>query len=159
VVGTRCSPRFPPSMPSIMVVIMASDSLHRITQTSHSRGLHTWGTHLAGTNEPASRCVTPVLARRLMSSILVCSGIDFFSFCNPSRGPTSTMRAWSAERGLDVLSLLTSWRLSGGARRAGTAFICVGSRLAEVGDEGRIRVSGRRHSPKGRLITRCYIIS
>ena len=53
-------------------------------------------------------CVTPVLASRLTSSILVCSGIDFFSFCKPSRGPTSTMRAWSAERGLDVLKLLRS---------------------------------------------------
>lgn len=30
-----------------------------------------------------------------MSSIFVFRGIDFFSFCNPSRGPTSTMRTWS----------------------------------------------------------------
>jgi len=68
----------------------------------------TWGTHFAGTNEPASMCVTPVFANRLTSSIFVCNGIDFFSFCKPSRGPTSTMRAWSAECGLDVLKLLNS---------------------------------------------------
>lgn len=33
---------------------------------------------------------TPVLASRSMSSIFVASGIVFFSFCSPSRGPTST---------------------------------------------------------------------
>lgn len=71
-------------------------------------------------------CVTPVLASRLMSSILVCRGIDFFSFCSPSRGPTSTMRAWSAERGLDVEKLLRSWRLSGSGKREEMPFIAQG---------------------------------
>ena len=67
----------------------------------------TWGTHFAGTKEPASKWVTPVFASRLTSSIFVCSGIDF-SFCKPSRGPTSTIRAWSAFCGIDVLKLLQS---------------------------------------------------
>ena len=40
--------------------------------------------------------VKPVLASLSISSILVANGIVFFSFCNPSRGPTSTMRTWSA---------------------------------------------------------------
>lgn len=34
---------------------------------------------------------TPVLASLSISSILVASGIVFFSFCSPSRGPTSTI--------------------------------------------------------------------
>lgn len=56
---------------------------------------HTCGTHFSGTNEPASMVVTPVLASRSINSSLVCIGIDFFSFCSPSRAPTSTMRTWS----------------------------------------------------------------
>lgn len=40
--------------------------------------------------------VKPVLASLSTSSILVANGIVFFSFCSPSRGPTSTMRTWSA---------------------------------------------------------------
>lgn len=35
--------------------------------------------------------VRPVLASLSISSILVSSGIVFFSFCRPSRGPTSTI--------------------------------------------------------------------
>lgn len=56
---------------------------------------HTWGTHFAGTNEPASMVVTPVLASRSINSSFVFIGMDFFSFCSPSRAPTSTMRTWS----------------------------------------------------------------
>jgi hypothetical protein len=37
----------------------------------------------------------PVAASRLTSSILVSTGMLVFSFCRPSRGPTSTMRTWS----------------------------------------------------------------
>jgi hypothetical protein len=56
-----------------------------------SNPLHTCGVHLADTKEPASIVVRPVCANRSMRSILVSSGIVFFSFCSPSRGPTSTM--------------------------------------------------------------------
>ena len=51
----------------------------------------TCGTHFGDTNEPASIVESPVLARRWMSSILVASGMVVFSFCRPSRGPTSTI--------------------------------------------------------------------
>lgn len=54
---------------------------------------------------------TPVRDNRLMSSIFVLSGIDLFSFCSPSRGPTSTMRTSSACRLVLVESdLLAGWR-------------------------------------------------
>lgn len=35
--------------------------------------------------------VNPVLANRSISSILVASEMIFFSFCSPSRAPTSTI--------------------------------------------------------------------
>lgn len=35
--------------------------------------------------------VSPVLASFSIKSIFVASGIDFVSFCSPSRGPTSTI--------------------------------------------------------------------
>lgn len=57
--------------------------------------MYTCGTHFAGTKDPASMVVTPVFANFSMSCSFVSSGIDFFSFCRPSRGPTSTMRTWS----------------------------------------------------------------
>lgn len=61
----------------------------------------TWGTHFGATNDPASMSRTPVCASLRMSSILVFSGIDVFSFCSPSRGPTSTIRTSSArDRGV-----------------------------------------------------------
>lgn len=41
---------------------------------------------------------TPVFDRRWMSSILVWKGIDVFSFCKPSLGPTSTIRTSPARR-------------------------------------------------------------
>jgi len=56
----------------------------------------TCGTHLGETKEPASMVVNPVLASLSTSSILVARGTVCFSFCSPSRGPTSTMRTWSA---------------------------------------------------------------
>jgi len=55
----------------------------------------TWGTHFAATKEPASMSVKPVLESLSINSILVLNGIDFFSFCNPSRAPTSTILTWS----------------------------------------------------------------
>ena len=51
---------------------------------------------------------TPVCANRRMSSSFVSSGIVLFSFCRPSRGPTSTILTWSAAVLLDVLKLLQS---------------------------------------------------
>jgi hypothetical protein len=56
----------------------------------------TCGTHFGETKEPASIVVNPVFASLSTSSIFVARGIVCFSFCNPSRGPTSTMRTWSA---------------------------------------------------------------
>jgi hypothetical protein len=50
------------------------------------------GTHLALTNDVASMEVSPAAARRAIKSILVAVGTIAFSFCSPSRGPTSTMR-------------------------------------------------------------------
>lgn len=47
---------------------------------------------------------SPVLASRRTSSILVSTEMLLFSFCKPSRGPTSTMRTWSARLRLDVAS-------------------------------------------------------
>ena len=44
------------------------------------RGGITWGTHFGDTKAPASMLVSPVLARRSMSSIFVASGIVVFSF-------------------------------------------------------------------------------
>lgn len=38
----------------------------------------------------------PVFASRLTSSTFVSTGIDFFSFCKPSLGPTSMIRTLSA---------------------------------------------------------------
>ena len=112
VVALRCSRILLRSRPSKHTCVSFSEKHHAgpstvIMQQSMACN-RTWGTHFAGTKEPASMCVTPVLASRLMSSILVCSGMDFFSFCRPSRGPTSTMRAWSAPYGFDVLKLLKS---------------------------------------------------
>ena len=52
----------------------------------------TCGTHFGDTNEPASIVRSPVCASLFTNSIFVATGIDCFSFCNPSRGPTSTMR-------------------------------------------------------------------
>ena len=41
--------------------------------------------------------LTPVCANRLISSIFVANGIEFFSFCSPSLAPTSTIRTSSAQ--------------------------------------------------------------
>lgn len=60
--------------------------------------------------------VTPVWASFRISSIFVSIGIDFFSFCNPSRAPTSTMRTWS-EANRDSVA---KRRADQGARRAGS---------------------------------------
>jgi len=54
-----------------------------------------------------------------MSSILVSRGIALFSFCNPSRGPTSTILTWSAAYGLEVLKPRTSCRRTAGGKREG----------------------------------------
>ncbi len=49
------------------------------------------GTHFGETNEVASMTRSPASASRSISSILVAVGTTCFSFCNPSRGPTSTI--------------------------------------------------------------------
>src|SRR4051812_4761229 len=49
------------------------------------------GTHLGDTKEAASMFGKPAAERRLTSSILTSAETDSFSFCRPSRGPTSTI--------------------------------------------------------------------
>lgn len=78
--------------------------------------------------------VTPVLANLWISSILVSIGMDFFSFCSPSRGPTSTMRTWSeanrdsvAKRRVDE-----GGRNTGRRRRRGRIAITKNSRVGET---------------------------
>lgn len=66
------------------------------TCSSISAELAICGTHFGATKEPASMVVKPVFASLSTKSIFVASGTVCFSFCNPSRGPTSTMRTWSA---------------------------------------------------------------
>lgn len=48
-----------------------------------------WGIHL--TKLPASMCLRPAELKRSISSIFVCVGTTPFSFCSPSRAPTSTI--------------------------------------------------------------------
>jgi hypothetical protein len=50
------------------------------------------GTHLGETKAVASIALSPAAARRWISSTLIAVETGFFSFCRPSRGPTSTMR-------------------------------------------------------------------
>jgi hypothetical protein len=50
------------------------------------------GTHLGLTKAVASIVRWPQAARRRISSSLTAVGTLCFSFCSPSRGPTSTMR-------------------------------------------------------------------
>src|ERR1700744_5053246 len=49
------------------------------------------GTHFGDTNEVDSTLTTPARASRFTSSILSVVGTNSFSFCKPSRGPTSTI--------------------------------------------------------------------
>lgn len=48
-----------------------------------------WGTHLGWTKLVASMVVRPESARRRMNSALTSVGTVAFSFCSPSRAPTS----------------------------------------------------------------------
>src|SRR5215831_19972519 len=50
-----------------------------------------WGTHLGDTKLAASMAGKPASVSRSMSPTLISVGTTVFSFCNPSRGPTSTM--------------------------------------------------------------------
>src|SRR5215467_5195728 len=50
------------------------------------------GTHLGETNAVASMAGKPASESRSISAILVSVGTVAFSFCSPSRGPTSTNR-------------------------------------------------------------------
>ena len=47
------------------------------------------GTHRAGTNDVVSIVPSPAASSRRMNSTLVAAGTIVFSFCRPSRGPTS----------------------------------------------------------------------
>ena len=49
------------------------------------------GTHFGDTNAVASTAGRPASDRRSISSTLIAVGIVCFSFCRPSRGPTSTI--------------------------------------------------------------------
>src|SRR5450830_357563 len=49
------------------------------------------GTHLGDTNEAASTLMKPAAVSLLTSSILTSAEMVSFSFCKPSRGPTSTI--------------------------------------------------------------------
>src|SRR6185295_11448497 len=51
------------------------------------------GTHFGDTNAVASTAGSPASARRSISSTLTAVGTSPRSFCRPSRGPTSTIRA------------------------------------------------------------------
>src|SRR5688572_21873161 len=53
------------------------------------------GTHFGDTKAVASTAGSPALARRSMSSSFTAVGTSAFSFCRPSRGPTSTNRTES----------------------------------------------------------------
>jgi hypothetical protein len=53
-----------------------------------------------------------------MSSIFVSSEIVLFSFCKPSRGPTSTILTWSATRRVEDENQHRSCRLNAGRSRA-----------------------------------------
>jgi hypothetical protein len=50
------------------------------------------GTHFGETKAPTSMVCKPASPRRSISSILTAVEMVCFSFCKPSRGPTSTMR-------------------------------------------------------------------
>src|SRR5688572_26491172 len=50
------------------------------------------GTHFGLTKLVASMLSRPVAVSRSISSIFAAVGTSVFSFCSPSRGPTSTMR-------------------------------------------------------------------
>src|SRR5471032_2985538 len=49
------------------------------------------GTHFGDTKDAASMLAKPALDKRFTSSILISAGTFSFSFCRPSRGPTSTI--------------------------------------------------------------------
>jgi hypothetical protein len=61
--------------------------------------------------------LSPVCANLSTSSILVATGMVFFSFCNPSLGPTSTIETLSARLDAEAAKVLRwhGWRA---ARRA-----------------------------------------
>ena len=61
---------------------------------------------------------TPLCASLRTSSIFVSTGIEVFSFCSPSLGPTSTIRTSSAGRRGVVENRLAARRGIGFAQRA-----------------------------------------
>ena len=95
--------------------------------------VNTCGTHFGETNEPASMVDSPVFARRSISSSLVARGMAIFSFCRPSRGPTSTSltRLSKDGRWSDAVAKVRALRMHGWQRRsrrgssANLAIVCV----------------------------------
>ena len=57
------------------------------------------GTHLGETKEAASIFGKPAAVSRLINSTLTSTGIISFSFCSPSRGPTSTILTCAGKLG------------------------------------------------------------
>src|ERR1700759_5239655 len=90
-----------------------------IIQLGNAGRALTCGTHFGDTNDPASIVRRPVFASLSMRLFLVSSEIVFFSFCNPSRGPTSTI--WTLSLATVVANLRSpprpDWNLEKRASR------------------------------------------
>ena len=93
-----------PNWPSVEVTILCQQPHEYLDVWAPQK--RTCGTHFGATKEPASMFLTPVPESRRMSSSFTGSGILVFSFCKPSRGPTSTMRTSPARRRALVAKLL-----------------------------------------------------
>src|SRR3546814_11291428 len=90
------------------------------------------GTHFGLTKLVASMQRRPVADRRSISSTLAAVGMMDFSFCRPSRGPTSTMRTL-AGRAMSMLQ----------RRQHGVGFDEVAGYGGHAGDDKIGRASGR----------------
>src|SRR5690625_2650617 len=82
-----------------------------------SSASESWEIHFRLTKLVASTTRRPVCDRRLMNSILVAVGTTAFSFCSPSRGPTSTIFTAFGKLLMDIL--VSSHRLAGRDRATG----------------------------------------
>ena len=87
-----------PSLPRSRPTISSQQRLRRKTVTNGKwlrwgevTGGDTWGIHFFETKEVASIVLNPVLVSRSISSVFIIVGTRNFSFCNPSRGLTSTI--------------------------------------------------------------------
>lgn len=92
-----------PSLRSMLVSTSALSPICRYRQTcaalvspcdslqDNTRNEPTCGTHFGDTNDVASIADSPVCESKLISFTLFSVEISVFSFCSPSRGPTSTI--------------------------------------------------------------------